>query len=195
MHKDLPKIYYFIDDLKIDEIKFLNKNIAVIYRNYKKKIDESTLTLIKNFCRKQKIKFYIAGNLKIARKLRLDGVYIPAFMKSLNYKNYNISKNFTILGSAHNQIEAKIKEKQGCDLIFIAPTFPVKKSKKYLGTSKFNLITLNKKIKKIALGGINNSNINKLNLLNIYGFAGISWVKKNGPSKLRPFLNCLNKLT
>ena len=54
------------------------------------------------------------------------------------------------------------------------------------------LIATNKGIDFIALGGINDLNIKKINLLNCYGFAGISWIKKNGLRKLRPFLNCLN---
>ena len=51
---------------------------------------------------------------------------------------------------------------------------------------------VNKKIDFIALGGINDLNVKKINLLNCYGFAGIRWIKKNGLRKLRPFLNCLN---
>jgi hypothetical protein len=43
---------------------------------------------------------------------------------------------------------------------------------------KFNLLTLNKKIKFVALGGINEKNKNRLNLLTIYGFAGISYFQK-----------------
>jgi len=37
---------------------------------------------------------------------------------------------------------------------------------------------LNKKVEFIALGGISDSNKNKLNLLNISGFAGISYFQK-----------------
>ena len=46
------------------------------------------------------------------------------------------------------------------------------------------LAKLTKK-KIIALGGINKKNLNKLNLLNIYGYSGISLFssKKNGPTK------------
>ena len=38
MHKKLPKIYYFINKFDKNNIKKLNKNIALIYRNYNKKI-------------------------------------------------------------------------------------------------------------------------------------------------------------
>ena len=40
----------------------------------------------------------------------------------------------------------------------------------------------------IALGGINKNNYKKLRLTRVVGFAGISWIKKNGLRELRPFL-------
>ena len=47
------------------------------------------------------------------------------------------------------------------------------------------ILTKLTKKKIIALGGINNGNLKKLNLLNIYGYSGINLfsTKKNGPTK------------
>jgi len=47
------------------------------------------------------------------------------------------------------------------------------------------ILTKLTKKKIIALGGINKKNLNKLNLLNIYGYSGINLFspKKNGPTK------------
>ena len=38
MHINFPKFYHFIDNLNIKNIDKLNKNIALIYRNYEKKL-------------------------------------------------------------------------------------------------------------------------------------------------------------
>ena len=43
MHELIPKYYYFIDKLDIEEIKDLNKKIAVIYRNYQDKPKENEI--------------------------------------------------------------------------------------------------------------------------------------------------------
>ena len=68
----------------------------------------------------------------------------------------------------------------------MSPIFKVKKKNYFLDVVKFNLLTLNKKIQFVALGGINTDNKNKLNLLNISGFAGISYFqKKTAPSRGR----------
>jgi len=46
---------------------------------------------------------------------------------------------------------------------------------------------LNNKANFIALGGINEKNFGMIKLLKPNGFATISWAKKNGLRKLRPF--------
>ena len=80
------------------------------------------------------------------------------------------------MGSAHNNKEIKLKEKQGVNIIFLSSIF--KENKNYLGINKFKLLSnlTNKKI--IALGGISKKNIKKLKLVNCFGFAGISFFQK-----------------
>ena len=193
MHKHLPKIYYFINKFDLKELQTINKSVSIIYRNYEKSVDEKTINLIKKYCKKNKQKFYISNNFKIAIKLKLDGLYIPSFNKILNTHNYSKPLNFNIIGSAHNEMEIRIKENQGCELIFLSPIFKIKKQKTFLNIIKFNKISLYRKVPLIALGGINNENLKKINILRCVGFAGISWIKKNGLNKFRPFLNCLNR--
>jgi thiamine-phosphate pyrophosphorylase len=178
MQKKISQLYYFIDKFNYLELSKLSKNINIIYRNYKKNIDISTLILIRNYCKKNKKKFFLSNNVNLAIKYQLDGVYIPAFNKQINFINGSLPINFEIIGSAHNNNEIRIKQKQGCFVIFVSPIFKVKKKNYYLDVVKFNLLTLNKKVKFVALGGITKDNKNKLNLLNICGFAGISFFQK-----------------
>ena len=44
---------------------------------------------------------------------------------------------------------------------------------------KFNILTKHFNKKTIALGGINNENINIINKINCFGFASISYIEKN----------------
>ena len=178
MQKKISQLYYFINEYNHAELSKLSKNINIIYRNYKKNIDISTLISIRNYCKKNRIKFFISNNIKIAIKYKLDGIYIPAFNKQINFIKFLLPMNFKIIGSAHNNIEILIKQKQGCSLIFVSPIFKVKKKKSFLDVIRFNLLTLNKKIKFVALGGISEKNKNRLNLLTICGFAGISYFQK-----------------
>jgi|TARA_B100001245_G_C22791157_1_gene381646 thiamine-phosphate pyrophosphorylase len=165
--------YYFINKFDPDHIKKLDKNISIIYRNYNSNIDINLLIKIRDFCKKNRRKFYLANNTKLALKLNLDGVYLPSFNKSLKHLNYQIKKEFLIMGSAHNIKEIRVKEKQRTSHIFVSSIF--KKEKNYLGFYKFKNLSKITKKKVIALGGIKKSNLKKLNMLNISGFAAIDF--------------------
>ena len=117
-------------------------------------------------------------------KLKLDGVYLPSFNKSFNHLAYNFKKKFIILGSAHSLQELNIKKLQAVKIFFVSSLF--KKNKNYLGIYKFKFFENFTKKKLVALGGINEKNIKKLNLLDICGYAGISFFKKKGPLKKGP---------
>ena len=174
-------IYYYIDKFDKDEIHKLDKSINIIYRNYSNKFNNKEITELVSLCRKQGRRVYISNNLNSALKYNFNGIYIPSFNKILKYKNIK-KKNFEIIGSAHNIKEVLNKELQGCTKIFLSPIFKTKKNKYHLGTTKFNIIKLSAKREVIALGGINQENIKYIKICNIKGFAGISWIKKNGPS-------------
>ena len=166
--------YYFINKFDTNTIDKQDRKTIIIYRNYSlKNINESILLKIKKHSKKKKIKFFISNNIKLAIKLDLDGVYIPAFNKNFTHLSYSFKKNFRIIGSAHNLKEMKIKENQNVEKIFLSSIF--KKNKNYLGINKFkNLSKLTKK-KVVPLGGISKDNLNKLKILKNFEFAGISY--------------------
>ena len=134
------------------------------------------LTDLKKFCKINKRKFFLSNNIKLALKLDLDGAYIPSFNNDLKHINYKKKRDFMLLGSAHNLKQIREKERQSVDVIFLASLFNKKKT--YLGFNKFNNLTKLTKVKIIALGGVNKNNLKKINLLEIYGYAGISFFEK-----------------
>ena len=172
--------YYFIKKFDQSHIDKQNKKTIIIFRNYTQDIDEKLILTIKNYCKKKGNKFLISNNIKLAIKLNLDGAYIPSFNKNKKHLAYSVRKNFIILGSAHNVYEMRAKELQGVNAIFLSSIF--KKNKNYLGINKFKTLSLLSKKPLIALGGITNDNLKKLNLTNCCGFAGISFFEqKKGP--------------
>ena len=153
----------------------LSNNCNVIFRNYHKKIDLEKIIKIKKICKKNRIRLYLANDIKLAIQANLDGVYIPSFNKSLNLNNFrNNRKNFTILGSAHSISEIKFKERQGVNFIFLSPLFLTKNYQRNLGIIRFNLMSKISNKAIIALGGIRKNNLNKLKIVNAAGFSGIT---------------------
>ena len=174
MHINYYRKYYFINKFETNNIDRLDDKSTVIYRNYNPSIPNTELILkIKKYCKKKRIKFLLANNIKLAVKLDLDGAYIPSFDKSMLHLAFSLKKKFNITGSAHNVKEIRTKEIQNVDKIFISSLF--KKNKNYLGINKFKIISKYTKKKVVVLGGIEKNNINRLKLLNKSEFAGISY--------------------
>ena len=182
MHNRFLQKYYFINKFDTNYIDHQDKNTAIIYRNYNSNNNKDTIIKFKKYCKKKNYKFYLANNTKLAFNLNLDGAYIPSFNKDTNHLSFSKTKKFLLIGSAHNNREIKIKEKQRVKIIVLSSLF--KKNKNYLGINKFKLLSKLSKCKVVALGGVSDQNLRKLKLLKCFGFAGISFfqkVKKKAP--------------
>ena len=173
MHVNLPHKYYFINKFDTNNIDKLDKNTGIILRNYTAKINLNSIISLKKFCKKKGYKFFLSNNVQLALNLNLDGAYIPSFNKDTKHLAFSIKKKFLMLGSAHNNKQIKLKERQLVKIIFVSSIF--KKNKNYLGVNKFKLLSRLTNNKVIALGGVSNKNLKKLKLLNCFGFAGISF--------------------
>ena len=172
----IKKNYYLyienLKDLNVDNL-LNNKKINIILRNVK----NNKLSEIKKYrqkCKNKKIKFYITNSKKIAKACNADGLYISAY----NKKRYYI--NIPKIGSAHNLKEINEKIFQGCKNIIFSRLFKTnyKNKKSFLGVIKFNLLKINIKKNILPLGGINDRNLLKLNMIDSAGFALMSLVKK-----------------
>ena len=155
--------YIFLDEL--------NEKIIENIKNLKKKwelrliISEKNFFSILDFAKRNKISYFITDNVKLAIKHKAYGIFITSKNKNLSSIPKNTHK-IEIIGSAHNQYEYFIKEKQQCSIIFLSPIFYNKKYtlNKILHITKFNLITLHWKKRIGALGGINLKNIKLISL-------------------------------
>jgi len=167
-------MYYFISEINYSRLKNLDKNISLIWRNKNKETPIKILIELRNFCNKNNRKLYINNNIKLANKIKADGLYISSYNKDLMLKSNLLKTKFKILGSAHNLKEIKIKELQNVDEIFLSPLFK-EKTNKQLDIYKYFNLRKTTKMKDISLGGINEKNIKKLRLIRPFGFAGISY--------------------
>ena len=184
MHKYLPNLFIFLDHYNDEIFKNNNTNIGVVYRNYNDPKREIKLIKIAKACKKKRYQLFVSNDIKLALKVRADGIYIPSFNKTKRFLNLE-KKNLTILGSAHNQKELQEKILQKCRAIFLSPIFYVEKSTNFLNVYKFNSLSRSNKVNIFALGGITEHNVRKLKLLHIKGFGGIRIFKKK-PALKRP---------
>ena len=122
MHKYLPNLFIFIDRYNNQIFENNSINIGIIYRNYNDANRETELNKITKACKKKRYQLFVSNDIKLALKVRADGIYIPSFNKTRKFINLE-KKNLTILGSAHNQKEIREKISQKCRAIFLSPFF------------------------------------------------------------------------
>ena len=174
VHINNLKKYYFINEFNYTHLINLSKNISFIWRNKDKETSIKNLIELRDFCKKNQRCFYISNDIKLARKVNANGVYISSTNKNLNLRTMNLKKKFRILGSAHNLKEIKIKELQNTEEIFLSPLFK-EKTNKQLNIHKYLKLREITKMNDISLGGINSKNLKKLKMIKPFGFAGISY--------------------
>ena len=91
-----------------------------------------------------------------------------------------LKRNFSIIGSAHNMREIKLKILQGCNYILLSKLFKVDYDDEapHLGIIKFNIYC--KKVSKnlVALGGIKIEKLNCLKNVDCKSIAILSELKK-----------------
>ena len=182
----LKKKYFLLientKDINLKNIKKRNK-FSIIYRNFNKNENKADLLKFRKMCKLKGVSFYVANDIKLAKYLNSNGVYLSSFNKSLNSLRFK-SSNFEIIGSAHSLKEITIKVNQGCKSILFSKLFLVSYDIKapYLGIIKFNnYLKINKDL--VPLGGINLKNLNSLRKINSVGFALMSAIKKK-PAKI-----------
>ena len=169
--------YLYIENTMSIDLDYLRKNkkITIIYRNNGYAESPKKLINFRQKCKIKNFKFYIANNDNLFKSCKADGLYISSYNKKIYSTRFN-----NLIGSAHSFKEINEKIKQGCNTIVLSRLFKTsyKNKKQFFGVVKFNLIKKNYSINLIPLGGINNDNLLKLNLVNSDGFCMLSEIKK-----------------
>ena len=174
--------YFFTNNLTKENEKNLSKfkNIAIIYNQNSTSSNPKELRKIMKFCKKNKIKAYIKDDIKKAKNVNANGVFLSSNnkRKCIINNNFNQKINFKIIGAAHSQNDFFFKKSQGCIDIFLSPLFKNQKysQNKILNICKFNLISNKWTCNLFALGGINSSNLKKVFMTKSRGVGFISFI-------------------
>jgi thiamine monophosphate synthase len=177
------KLAYYIFIEELNEIIIQN-----IIRLKRKKLILNVIISIKNsdriikFAKANQIQFFVIDDVKFAIKNNASGVFLTSKNKCLR-NNITEKTKLMVIGSAHNQFEYYLKQRQNCTTIMLSPIFYNDKysNHKILNQIKFNLITLNWKTKICALGGISYKNVMLINLTKSTSIGIKSLIAKKKP--------------
>ena len=182
-------LYFITEKLEELNLDYVKKIGAILILRNPKKFKRNDLKKFNGKCSKRNISLFIPNDVKTLFYLGSNKFYISAHNKKQFKHLKKINTNIQIIGSAHNVPEINEKIRQGCDYIVLSRIFETssKYKKGHLGTMRFNLLTRNFSKKFIALGGLNEKNFKKINILNIHGCA-LSGDKKKAGKYMPAFL-------
>ena len=186
------KISFYQDLIRVLESKKISFfQLRLKQNSFKKKV--TIAKKIKIICKKYQVKFLINDDPFLAKKINADGCHLG--QKDMKIREARKLLNNKIIGvTCHNSLKlAKLAIKNKADYVAFG-AFNSSKTKKVKYKANVSLIKKLKKLSNIpviAIGGINDSNYEKL-LLNNADFLAISGYIWNN-NKLKP-LEAIKKL-
>lgn len=134
---------------------------------------------IKSVCDKYNIPLIINDNVDVALKVKAAGVHVGQGDTSVSKARSILGKDYIIGATAHNLEEAKIAQTCGADYLGVGAAFgssTKKDAKPLTSLETYKEITSNISIPVVAIGGINESNMDLLTGSGIAGVAIISGI-------------------
>lgn len=134
---------------------------------------------IKSVCDKYNIPLIINDNVDVALKVKAAGVHVGQGDTSVSKAKSILGKDYIIGATAHNLEEAKIAQTCGADYLGVGAAFgssTKKDAKPLTSLETYKEITSNISIPIVAIGGINDSNMDLLTGSGIAGVAIISGI-------------------
>ena len=185
-HKNF-NLVNLIELSKIIKIDFLQLRPKYITFKKNNEFIKKYHFLFHKICTENKIKLIINDDLRLAKKLRFDGIHLGQEDISCKEARDYLGKNSIIGISCNNSVRLSIKaKKDGADYVAFGPMFTSKTKE-----NKKNLIDLKKfkeKEDKIPLpytliGGIDHKNVYKIKKIKAKNIAIINslWDFKDGP--------------
>lgn len=183
MHKrDLPSVIFITDCVRAPHwaeiIAALPASSAVIIRDYDHSEREAYARQIVEFSRRCGIKALVAGDVALARRVSADGFHMPEYQLSRPMPSRH---GFSLVTAAAKSQKSRLRAAiLGVDMVLCSPIF---KTQSHSGAKGMGIHLLSRMIERsplpvVALGGINDATLKKLNGTGLAAFAAIDGFSK-----------------
>jgi thiamine-phosphate pyrophosphorylase len=165
----LPKLFIFTDPKRSPDLFELAQNLpaksVLVYRHFSEPSREKIAIELKYLCQQQGAKLLIGADPKLARAIGADGVHLPQSMiKQL--PAIRAKHQFSLITcAAHTVFAGRQGIKNGAMAVIVSCVFPSSSTSASaaLGNCRFRDFVKKINAPVIALGGINETNVRKLN--------------------------------
>ncbi len=164
-----------------DAAAALPRNSAVIVRHYEDRDRAGLTRALMTICRKKRNLVLLAGDVRLAQVLGVDGLHLPEQMLAGNANKWRLWRRpATLLSvSAHSPKALSNAARVKADFALLSPVFPTKSHPESagIGVLRFTSWTVMAQLPVFALGGANAGNSKRLLACGAAGWAGIDGLR------------------
>ena len=178
----LPALWLVSDGVRSGDLRAalrrLPKGSGFIFRHYEMQGRENYARELRHLCRQRRILFLVAGDWRLAHKIRADGVHLPEVLTDQARAIKARQPRMIITVAAHGGCALRRAYLSGADAGLLSPVFPTRShpGAPALGAVHFAGLVRHSPLPVIALGGIDASNVRRLRASGAIGVAGVSGV-------------------
>lgn len=175
-----PALWLLSDALRLKDprsaIRALPPGSGFIFRHYGAPGRAALGRELRLLCRSRRIVFLVAGDLRLAQRLRADGAHLPEGLAHRIKAARNARANWLITASAHGAASLRRAAIAGADAVFLSPVFATAShpGAKNLGPVRFARLANGAGRPVIALGGVTAGTARRLRGSRASGIAAIS---------------------
>lgn len=180
--RDLPRVIFVTDCERAPHwaeiIAGLPASSAVIIRDYNHSEREAYARQIVTFAKRCGVKALVAGDAVLARKVYADGFHMPEYQLCQSMPSRH---GFSLVTAAAKSQKSRLRAATlGVDMVLCSPIF---KTLSHSGAQGMGMHRLSRMIARspvpvVALGGINDTTLKKLNGTGLAAFAAIDGLSK-----------------
>lgn len=176
---DLPNLIFMTDSDRVDDpvstLRHLPRGTMVVFRDYEAADRERLAQQVVRAAKARGLKVLIAGDWRLAWRLRADGVHLPEHMSGLAGAIKMRRTNWVVTSAAHSATAAQKAARAGVDAVLLSPVFPTQShiGAPHLGRLGLLKVQAQTALPIFALGGVNSKTARRLHGTRLQGFAAI----------------------
>ncbi len=187
MRPPIPSVFVMTDETRLPDpvavAQTLPPTWGLILRHYESPRRRQLAHALSTVCKARRLVLLIAGDWRLACETKANGVHMPE--GQLRHEAVspllNATRTRLLTTSAHGPRGIRLATAIGADAVFLSPVKPTEShaGAPSLGVLPFGAVARQSRLPIYALGGVTNSDSQRLNSLGAAGIAGISLVQEN----------------
>ncbi len=179
-YTDWPALWLMTDAARLPApqkaIAALPQDAGVIFRHYGVAGRAALGAELRALCARKGLPFLVAGDLRLARALRADGLHLPEAQARQASAIKRRAPRLWVTVAAHSLPALRRAQAAGADAALLSPVFPTQShpGAPTLGPHRFAQLVGAIALPVYGLGGVNEGNAARLTASGAFGLAAIS---------------------